>query len=338
MLRTLRARIEHWPLARPFRISRGLKTTAEVVTVELSEGYVSGWGEAAPYRRYGETPESVHAQIVSVAPRIAAGASREDLLELLPPGAARNAVDCAMWDLEARIGESAGGEPEPAVEPLPIAITLSLDSPAAMAEAASEAIAGGAVLLKAKLDGREPDECLRAIRAAAPKVTLIVDANEGWTIADLQRLDPLMQQLRIAFVEQPLPAEQDWLLEGLDLKVPLCADESCHTSADLERLKGRFSLVNVKLDKAGGLTESLRLIENARAAGFGVMTGCMICTSLAIAPAFRIAALADFVDLDGPLWLSKDRDGGVHLGKDGKLLPPEPALWGGPWMTRLLRK
>lgn len=338
MLRTLRARIERWPLAKPFRISRGLKTTAEIVTVELSEGYVSGCGEAAPYLRYGETPESVYAQILAVAPQIAAGASRQDLIGMLPAGAARNAVDCAMWDLEARIeGALPEGLDIHPPEPLAIAMTLSLDRPAAMGEAAKAAVAGGAQLLKAKLDGTEPDDCLRAIRAAAPGLALIVDANEGWNIGDLQRLDLLLGELRVAFVEQPLPAEQDWLLDGLQLSVPLCADESCHTSADLERLAGRYSMVNVKLDKAGGLTEALRLVEAARASGFGVMTGCMICTSLAIAPAFRVAALADYVDLDGPLWLSKDRDGGVRMGDDGRLAPPEPALWGGPWMTRLLR-
>lgn len=328
MLRTLRARIERWPLAVPFRISRGVKTAAEVVTVELDEGYAVGRGEAVPYARYGETPDSVHAEILAVAPQIASGCSRDELIGLLPPGAARNAIDCAMWDLEARKG--ADILPQIPIEPLPIAMTLSLDRPDAMSRAAAAAVAGGAVLLKAKLDAAEPEACLRAIRSAAPDVTLIVDANEGWTVAELQRMDPLMHQLRVAFVEQPLPANQDWLLDGLELEVPICADESCHTAADLDRFRHRYQLVNIKLDKAGGLTEALRLVESARAKGFGVMTGCMVCTSLAIAPAFRVAALSDFVDLDGPLWLSKDRDGGVRMGSDGRLSPPEPALWGGP--------
>ncbi|MBO9713318.1 N-acetyl-D-Glu racemase DgcA [Sphingomonas sp.] len=325
MFRTLHARVERWPLATPFRISRGIKTAADVVTVALRQGDALGRGESVPYARYGEDPESVIAQIQGVTGAVQAGASREDLLGLLPPGAARNAIDCSLWDLEASL---AGAFPEPPA-PVVTAVTISLDRPAEMAAAAARAMAGGARLLKAKLDAREPGDCLQAIRAAAPGVTLIADANEGWSLDDLRQLQPLLRALRITFVEQPLPAGEDAALEGLSFQVPLCADESCHTGADLDRLAGRYSVVNVKLDKTGGLTEAQRLVEAARARGFGVMLGCMVCTSLAIAPAFRIAALADFVDLDGPLWLRQDRDDGVVMRSDGLLAPPAPALWGG---------
>lgn len=326
MLRTLSCSVESWPLAVPFRISRGVKTAAEVVTVALSQDGVTGRGEAVPYARYGETPDSVRGQIITVKARIESGATREDLLGMLTPGAARNAIDCALWDLETRLG---GPPPGPPAAPVETAITISLDRPEVMGRAAAAAVANGARLLKAKLDMAEPGECLKAIRAAAPNVRLIADANEGWTLGDLVALQPLLAELRVAFVEQPLPAGEDQCLEGLALQAPLCADESCHTSADLDRLQGRYSVVNVKLDKTGGLTEALRLIAAARARGFGIMTGCMVCTSLGIAPAFHIAALADFVDLDGPLWLRQDRNGGVQVRPDGLLVPPEPVLWGG---------
>lgn len=326
MLRTLRRRVERWPLARPFRISRGLKTEAELVIVELSQGDVRGWGEAAPYARYGENGDSVCAQISAVATAIEAGATREQLLRLMPAGAARNAIDCALWDLEMRLG---GAHPEPPAAPVLTAMTVSIDTPEVMGKAAADAAAGGARLIKVKLDAHVPGERLKAIRAAAPDAQLIVDANEGWSLEDLLQLQPLLRDLRIAFVEQPLPAGEDERLDGLAFEVPLCADESCHTSEDLDRLAGRYALVNVKLDKAGGLTEALTLIEQARARGFGVMTGCMVCTSLGVAPAFHIAALSDFVDVDGPLWMSKDRPGGVHMRADGLLAPPKPVLWGG---------
>lgn len=330
MLRTLTCRIERWPLATPFRISRGLKTVAEVVVVELHQDGVRGWGEAVPYARYGETPESVRGQIVNATAKVVAGATREELTRLLPPGAARNAINCAMWDLEVQL---TGALPQPLADlpaaPMATAITISLDTPDAMGRAAVAAMANGARLLKAKLDAKEPANCLRAIRAAAPGVPLIADANEGWTLDLLLELQPLLRELRVAFVEQPLPAGQDECLAGLTLQVPLCADESCHTAADLDQLAGRYAVVNVKLDKTGGLTEALRLIAAAREQGFGVMVGCMVCTSLGIAPAFHIAALADFVDLDGPLWLREDRDGGAMMDGDGWLLPPAPALWGG---------
>jgi len=303
-----------------------MKTVAEVVTVELRQGAVTGRGESVPYARYGETPESVRGQVVTAAAKIEGGAGREELLGLLTPGAARNAIDCALWDLETRLG---GPPPGPPAAPVVTAMTLSLDTPEAMGKAARAAVAGGALLLKAKLDARDPGACLKAIRAAAPGIALIVDANEGWSLDGLVQLQPLLGELNIAFVEQPLPAGQDDCLAGLALQVPLCADESCHTSADLDRLANLYSVVNVKLDKTGGLTEALRLIAAARARGFSVMTGCMVCTSLGVAPAFHIAALADFVDLDGPLWLSEDRSGGVQMRPDGLLVPPEPVLWGG---------
>ncbi len=329
MLRTLRCGVERWALATPFRISRGVKTEAEVVTVELTQGDARGRGEAVPYPRYGETADSVLAQINSVLGEVCAGASREELLSLLPHGAARNAIDCALWDLDARLTGKRPPDLKPRVlAPLPTAMTISLDRPPVMAAAAANAMLRGARLLKLKLDATEPDDCMREVRKVAPDVPLVVDANEGWNLKLLQDLQPLMRDLNIAFVEQPIPAGDDACLEGLSFQVPVCADESCHTSADLERLSKRYTMVNVKLDKAGGLTEALRLVAGARARNFGVMVGCMVCTSLAIAPAFHVAALADFVDLDGPLWLAKDRAGGVTLGRDGLLAPPDVALWG----------
>lgn len=327
MLRTLHRSVERWPLAKPFRISRGLKTEAELVIVELYQGEVRGWGECAPYARYGESGDSVCTQISAVATAIEAGATREELLRLMPAGAARNAIDCALWDLEMRLG---GAHPGPPAVPLVTAITVSIDTPEMMGKAAAIAAAGGARLIKAKLDAHLPGDRLKAIRAAAPDVELIADANEGWTLDDLLQLQPLLRELHVAFVEQPLPAGEDECLDGLVLQVPLCADESCHTSDDLDRLMNRYTLVNVKLDKTGGLTEALRLIQQARARGFGIMTGCMVCTSLGVAPAFHLAALSDFVDVDGPLWMSKDRAGGVQMRADGLLAPSEPVLWGGP--------
>ncbi len=326
MLRDVTARVERFPLARPFRISRGIKTLAEVVTVALREGAAEGRGEGVPYGRYGETVESVTAQIAAVEGALADGATRTEIQALLPPGAARNAVDCALWDLEARLGrgrvseEIAGGPLQPTVT----AITVSLDVPERMGEAAAALHA--AELVKVKVDAEAPEACLRAVRAALPAMPLIVDPNESWDMALLERMQPLMLELGIAFVEQPLPAGEDRALEGFRPPVPVCADESCHTADDLEVLQSRYAMVNIKLDKTGGLTEALRLSEAARERGFGVMVGCMICSSLSIAPALIVAARADYADLDGPLWLAKDRPGGVLL-RGGRLLPPEPGFW-----------
>lgn len=329
MLRTVQARREHWPLAAPFRISRGVKTAADVVAVDIGHDGRMGHGEAVPYARYGETLDSVLAQIEAVAGAVRAGMTRIELMRALPPGAARNAIDCALWDLEAKISGRTVAEllrqPEPG--PVTIALTVSLDSPQAMGQAA--AAMHGAPVIKVKVDAGEPEACLRAVRAAAPQAQLIVDPNEGWTFALLRDIQPLLQELRVALIEQPLPAEDDHLLAGFTPAIPICADESCHVAADLDELAGRYQVVNIKLDKTGGLTEALDLLAAARSRGFGVMIGCMVSSSRSIAPALLLAGEAEFVDLDGPLWLKADHPGGVRL-EGGRLTPAAPGFWGTP--------
>lgn len=322
MRRDVRSGIESWPLARPFRISRGVKTAADVVAVEIAVDGVTGRGEAVPYSRYGETPESVLAQVASVTEALADGAGRSTLAGLLPAGAARNALDCALWDLDARRGT---GPLPTSLEPIPTALTVSLDRPEAMGDAA--AALAGVPLVKVKVDANEPELSLRAVRAAAPAPRLIVDPNESWDLALLKRLQPLLRELRVEFVEQPLPADLDAGLFGFDRLVPVCADESVHVSEDLGALIGRYDIVNLKLDKTGGLTEAFVLLEAARARGFGVMVGCMISTSLSIVPALHVAMHADYADLDGPWWLKEDRAGGITV-KDGMILPPADGFWG----------
>jgi L-alanine-DL-glutamate epimerase-like enolase superfamily enzyme len=325
-MRDVRTSIEQWPLAAPFRISRGIKTVAEVVTVELHEGGVVGRGECVPYPRYGDTTESVSRQIQDIKDALARGASRSELPGLLPPGPAMNAVDCALWDLEAALSGSPVhqilGETLP---PVVTALTVSLDTPDKMAAAAETM--NGAALIKVKVNAEEPEACIRAVRGAAPEAALIVDPNESWNLDLLSRLQPLLEELRVDFVEQPLPSEDDGVLEGFQPLVPICADESCHTAKDLDVLMRRYGMVNIKLDKTGGLTGGLELLEAARERGFGVMVGCMVSTSLSIAPAMHIAARADYADLDGPLWLKQDRAGGVSL-RDGRLVPAAPGFWG----------
>jgi L-Ala-D/L-Glu epimerase len=310
MPRQVKAAIESLPLARPFRISRGVKTAAEVVTVTLAEAGAVGRGEAVPYGRYGETPQSVLDQIAAVASAVEAGADRAALSKLLPAGAARNALDCALWDLHAaktgrRVAENLGVQ---APKQIPTALTISLDTPECMGAAAAMA---PAALLKVKLDAEQVAERLQAVRAAAPDARLIVDPNEGWRIDDLIAHTPILHAAKVAFVEQPLPVGEDAALADYRGAITLCADESVHTLDDLDALAGRYQIVNIKLDKAGGLTEAHRLLVAARARGFGVMIGCMVCSSLAIAPAFLLAGGADYVDLDGPLWLREDRPGGL---------------------------
>lgn len=329
MLRNATSRVERWPLATPFRISRGVRTVAEVVTVELSQGAARGIGEAVPYARYGETPDSVMAQIRSIHPALACGATRSDVARLLPPGAARNAVDCALWDLEVALSGTGVADllGAPPLQPITTALTISLDTPERMGAAA--AALGNADVIKVKVNGDDPEAALRAVRAAAPLARLIVDPNESWTLPILERVQPLLAELKVTFVEQPLPGSDDACLQGFEPLVPICADESCHTAADLDGLVGRYGMVNIKLDKTGGLTEALVLLDEARARGFGVMVGCMISTSLSIAPAFHVAAKADFADLDGPLWIKDDRPGGVRL-EGGRLMPPAAGFWGTP--------
>lgn len=328
MLSKFTVRIERWPLARPFRISRGVKTEAVVVVVEARLGDKTGRGEAVPYARYNETPESVLSQLAVLEQHRPGELTREQLGELLPPGAARNAVDCAMWDLEAQLaGRSVAeliGQQVPTS--LVTSVTISIDTPEKMAEAARGV--ASAQLIKVKVDAH-PQAALEAVASAAPMAKLIVDPNESWDVELLRELQPFLAQLPIAFVEQPLLALEDAVLEGFDPLVPLCADESLHTTSDLAQVSRRYQVINIKLDKTGGLTEALRLRAAARERKLGVMVGCMICTSLSIAPALQVAAAADFVDLDGPWWLAKDRERGVHI-DSGVLNVRSPFLWGNP--------
>ncbi len=327
MGRRLDVRLETWPLRDAFRISRGAKTEARTVVVELSDSPHRGRGEAVPYPRYDETPEGTRDEIEGVREMVEAGLDREGLQSALPPGAARNALDCALWDLEAKqTGRAAWAlagleAPQSCVT----AVTLSLDTPARMGAAAARHAA--LPLLKLKVTGEGDLARIRAVRENAPHARLIVDANEGWTPPMLDELLPAFAVLGVEMVEQPLPAAEDVALADRRLALPLCADESCHTRADLPRLEGRYPMINIKLDKAGGLTEALALAADAKAMGFRIMVGSMVGTSLAMAPAALLAGLAAYVDLDGPLLLARDRSPGLDY--DGAIMtPPEPALWG----------
>ena len=310
-------------LAEVFTISRGSRTEAKVLTVRITEGDVTGWGECVPYARYDETLESVTAQIDGLSGPL----SREALYDLLPAGAARNAVDCALWDLEAkragkRVWELAGlAAPVPQIT----AYTLSLDTPEKMrAQAAKHA---HRPLLKIKLGTPDDMPRLEAVRAGAPDATIIVDANEGWSAEVYADLAPHLVRLGVALVEQPLPAGEDDALIGVARPVPVCADESAHDCSSLPKLKGKYDVVNIKLDKTGGLTEALRLRDAARAEGYDVMVGCMVGSSLAMAPATLVAQGAKIVDLDGPLLLGEDREHALQFDAAG-VHPPSVALWG----------
>ena len=325
---TLSARHESLALARPFRISRGVKTAAEVVTVAIGRNGKVGRGEGVPYPRYGESVESALAAIEAQRGPIEAGASRLDLLDLMPAGAARNALDCALWDLEARLTcrsvFAALGLKEP-LAPIPTALTVGLDTPAAMRDAA-RALAG-APLVKVKVYASDPAAQLRAVRDAAPDPRLIVDPNESWSMKEVEGLQDLMVDLRVDLLEQPVPAGEDWALDRFSSSIPIAADESIHTASDLDDLANGYAVVNVKLDKAGGLTGALQLIERARERELGIMIGCMVSSSLSIAPALALAADSAFADLDGPLWLLEDRSGGVSCDR-GMLHPPREGFWG----------
>jgi len=298
-----------------------------VVVVEIAKGPHIGRGEAVPYARYGETMAGVLAQIESAHAAIEAGADRAALQGLLPPGAARNALDCALWDLAAkqagvRAWELAG---RPRLDPVKTCYTLSLDAPKAMAEAARRH--ARRPMLKLKIGGADDLDRVAAVRQAAPRTRLIVDANEGLSFEELTRLAPEFARLDVQLVEQPLPAGEDAVLEGWASPVPLCADETLHTRAELADCARRYACVNIKLDKAGGLTEALATAAEARALGLEVMVGCMVATSLAMAPAMIVAQGARFVDLDGPLLLARDREPGLAI--TGSLIEPPPAaLWG----------
>jgi L-Ala-D/L-Glu epimerase / N-acetyl-D-glutamate racemase len=330
MAKTLLVRSETWPIRGSFRISRGAKTAAEVVVVEISDGGVTGRGEGDPYPRYGEAVAGVVADIESLRADIERGLTRVDLQRRLPAGAARNAVDCALIDLEAKTsGKSAAdllGLPPPI--PVRTAFTLSLDTPEEMAKAAAVA-ANTYRTIKLKIAGAGDLERVAAVRSAAPNARLITDANEGWSIDDLHRLTPELARLGVALIEQPLKVGEDEALLGFESPVPLCADESCHTRADLPRLVGRYSHVNIKLDKTGGLTEAIALAQEATAVGLKLMIGCMVSTSLSIAPAMLLARFAEFVDLDGPLLLARDRTPSLTSTARGDVLyPPTADLWG----------
>ncbi|SDE06075.1 N-acetyl-D-Glu racemase DgcA [Ruegeria marina] len=312
-----------FPLAQVFTISRGSRTEAKVLTVRVSDGTHQGWGECVPYARYDETLESVEAQIAGLPADI----TRAGLMDLLPAGAARNAVDCALWDLECkRAGKRAwelAGLPVPGPEIT--AYTLSLDTPEAMrAQAQKNA---HRPLLKIKLGTPDDMPRLEAVRAGAPGAKIIIDANEGWSAEVYADLAPHLVRLGVALVEQPLPAGQDEALIGMNRPVPVCADESCHDRASLPKLKGKYDVVNIKLDKTGGLTEALELRRAALAEGYDIMVGCMVGSSLAMAPATLVAQGALVTDLDGPLLLAEDRETPLEFDAAG-VHPPSAALWG----------
>ena len=326
-MREVSLRIESWPLREVFRISRAACTDITVVVVEISEGIFLGRGECRPYPRYGETPQGVAAEIEALIPLLKAGMERDELNAMLPPGAARNAIDCALWDLAAKrtglpVWQLAG---LPSPLPLTTAYTLSVDSPDNLAVAANQQ--AWRPLLKLKLAGSEDLERVAAVRANAPNARLIVDANEAWTMADYHRLAPELARMGVELLEQPFPSDADQCLANLPKPLPICADESCHASSSLNKLLGLYDTVNIKLDKTGGLTEALRMKALAEGLGFKVMVGCMVATSLAMAPALLLAQGATFVDIDGPLLLAKDRQPGLSY--QGSLAyPPESGLWG----------
>lgn len=326
-MRTLKAQVERWPIDGAFTIARGSKTEAVVVTVEIGEDGVVGRGEATPYLRYGETPEGVMAEIEAARGIITAGGYRSGVQAVMRPGAARNAVDCALWDLRAkregrRVHEILGLT---RLEPLKTAYTVSLAEPEVMAEQARRNATRP--MLKLKIGGSDDLDRVQAVREAAPKCRLIVDANEALTFEELRRLAPEFARLDVKLIEQPLKAGEDEPLDGYECPVPLCADESLRSRAELAACARRYRVANIKLDKAGGLTEALVLKVEAQAAGMGIMVGCMVATSLAMAPALIVAQGADFVDLDGPLLLAEDRAPGLTY--HGSMIEPPPAsLWG----------
>ncbi|MGC1824633.1 MAG: N-acetyl-D-Glu racemase DgcA [Pseudolabrys sp.] len=324
---TLALAAERWPIAGSFAISRGSKTEAVVVVAELSDGQARGRGECVPYARYGESIESVMTQINAMRPQLEAGLDRSALQTAMPPGAARNALDCALWDLEAKrrgrpVHEVAG---LPAPHSLTTAYTISLAAPAVMAKAAEAA--ASRELLKVKLGAEGDVARIAAVRAAAPNAVLIVDANEGWNESNLAANFAACADAGVVLVEQPLPERNDQALAQTQRPIPVCADESVHDRSSLAALAGKYDAVNIKLDKAGGLTEALAVAAEAQRQNFTIMVGCMVATSLAMAPAILLAQQARFVDLDGPLLLSKDRADGLRY-VDSLVYPPSPSLWG----------
>ncbi len=326
MHNTLKIIHERYPIAGKFTISRGSKTEAAVVVCVIGDGIHEGRGECVPYARYGETIESVSGQIEAVRTAIEKGASRHELQKLMPAGAARNAVDCALWDLEAkqsgkRVADMLGGS----AAALETAITVSLGTPEEMAQ--STAKVAHYPLIKVKMGGENDIERIHAVAKAAPGSRIIIDANEGWTDANIEENMKAAAESGVILIEQPLPAGKDEILSRIERPVIICADESAHTSEGLEELARRYDAVNIKLDKTGGLTEGLVMRDKAIDLGLKIMVGCMVGTSLGMAPAVLLAQKATVVDLDGPLLLARDREPGLHY--DGALVyPPEPSLWG----------
>jgi L-Ala-D/L-Glu epimerase len=322
----IEAKQEIFPLDHTFRISRGSRTEACVVTVRINDEQYMGHGEAVPIARYNQSTESVLAQIHSVAD--VSALDRNRLQELLPAGAARNALDCALWDLEAKRSGKRAWELAnvPVADPVETAFTISLDTPGKMANASS--VVSELPVLKLKLCGDDTDLArVEAVRAAAPKARLFVDANESWSPSHYRNTVVRLKELGVELIEQPFRADADEALETLEHPIPVCADESCHTTRDLPRLKTRYDAINIKLDKTGGLTEALELYRRARQHHFKILIGCMVCTSLSIAPARLLASTADWVDLDGPLLLAVDRQHGVPY-RNGKIGMPPRELWG----------
>lgn len=307
-MRSVKVYEEAWPLHSPFVIARGSRSEAHVVVVELEEDGIKGTGECTPYPRYGESDASVLAQIMSIVPQLEKGLTREELQQVLPAGAARNAVDCALWDLSARqqhqtLTDYIG---VPLHADITTAQTVVIGTPEQMAASAAALWEAGARLLKVKLDDRLISERMVAIRSAVPEATLIVDANESWRAEGLAARCQLLADLGVAMLEQPLPAQDDVALENFIHPLPICADESCHTRSSLKALRGRYEMINIKLDKTGGLTEALALANEAQAQGFSLMLGCMLCTSRAIGAALPLTPLVSYADLDGPTWLAVD--------------------------------
>lgn len=318
---------ERWPLRQAFTIARGSRTVADVVAVALTVNGVTGRGECLPYARYGESVESVMEQIEQMRAALANGMTRDALQLALPAGAARNALDCAFWDLECKRTGQTIWQRTASQSPhhLQTAYTLSLDTPEKMQQAAREN--AWRPLLKLKLADNQDSARVAAVREGAPHARLIVDANEGWDEHLYLQQATALGKLGVTLIEQPLPAGKDAVLAQLPHPVPLCADESCHDVASLARIAGCYEMINIKLDKSGGLTEALRVKAEAGRLGLQVMVGCMVATSLSMAPAVVVAQGASVVDLDGPLLLAKDREHGLHY-EGSELFPPTPALWG----------
>lgn len=326
---TLKVYLERFDLARVFRISRGAKTSAEVVTLVLCDGEHAGWGEAVPYGRYGETLDSVSQSLWELQGQISSMASVQQVLAKLPAGSARNALDCALWDLKAKQQQISVAEmlALPQADSVITAQTLSIDTPQNMAAAATELTT--APLIKIKLDAEQIVERIAAVHEVCPHSKFIVDANEAWNLRLLESVTESLAGMNVALIEQPLPAGEDNGLIDIESAVPLCADESCHTSDNLEWLADRYQAVNIKLDKTGGLSEAVALAKKAKSLNLQIMLGCMVGSSLAMAPSYLLGGMADYVDLDGPLLVAQDREQGFKF-DNGTMLTHPSLLWGVP--------